>query len=252
MSPLGTSGMAAIDIRSAFDSRPCAPMISRVRNWLAAKLGEGCDHEPVKRAAGLAFVIRVASAAAVYLSQVVLARWMGGFQFGIYVYVWTWVLLLGDLIHLGLPLAAQRFIPEYSAAGRYDFLRGFVAGTPRIAFLLAALAGLIGAALVRLFEVQLDPQYVTPLYLACLTLPFFTLSIMLDGIARSYNWIALGLTPHFLWRPIAVLALMAIAYWAGLAADATTTMEAVVIAAVAMAVAQLAATNRKIAKIVAP
>ena len=54
----------------------------------------------------------------IYLSQILLARWMGSFEFGIYVYVWTWVLLIGDLADLGLASAAQRFIPEYTSRGR--------------------------------------------------------------------------------------------------------------------------------------
>ena len=35
--------------------------------------------------AGMAFAIRVASAGVTFLSQIALARWMGGFEFGIYV-----------------------------------------------------------------------------------------------------------------------------------------------------------------------
>ncbi|HET7850875.1 MAG TPA: lipopolysaccharide biosynthesis protein [Pseudolabrys sp.] len=231
---------------------PFAPVFARAKTWVIASFGGGHDHAVVKRDAGIAFVIRVASAAAVYVSQVVLARWMGGDQFGIYVYAWTWVLLFGDLVHLGLPLAAQRLIPEYSAAGRYDDLRGFLAGTRRLAFLSAAGLGLLGAALVKTVGPHLDPHAIMPLYLACMALPFFTLSIMLDGIARSYNWIALGLAPHFLWRPIAVLALMALAYWVGLSADATGVMAAVVVAAIAMAAVQLAIVDRRLASTVAP
>jgi len=56
------------------------------------------------------FLIRVASAVLAYGSQVLFARWMGDFEFGIYVYVTTWVLLLGPALDLGLGTAAQRFI----------------------------------------------------------------------------------------------------------------------------------------------
>ena len=41
------------------------------------------------RAAGGAFLIRVASAAIAFLTQPLLARWMGSDEFGIYAYVWT-------------------------------------------------------------------------------------------------------------------------------------------------------------------
>jgi len=67
----------------------------------------------VQRLAGLVFLIRVVSAVLAYGTQVLLARWMGGFEFGIYVCVWIWVLLLGSSVDLGLASAAQRLIPEY-------------------------------------------------------------------------------------------------------------------------------------------
>ena len=53
-------------------------------------------------------------AARARLSQVLLARWMGSFEFGIYIYVWTWVLMIGALSDVGLSSAARRFIPEYT------------------------------------------------------------------------------------------------------------------------------------------
>src|SRR6478752_6257117 len=77
-----------------------------------------------QRLAGTAFLIRVVSAALAYLSQIILARWMGTSDYGIYVYVWTWVLLLGSMMDFGTAVSAQKFIPEYRGAGELDLLRG--------------------------------------------------------------------------------------------------------------------------------
>ena len=68
-----------------------AAFLARVAGWRA----DGSDRSIAQRVAGAAFIIRVASAGILYVSQVLLARWMGRFEFGIYVYVWTWVGLLG-------------------------------------------------------------------------------------------------------------------------------------------------------------
>ena len=84
-----------------------AASMARVRVWLA----DGSDRSLAQRTAGAAFLIRVASAGLLYLSQVALARWMGSFEFGVYVYVLTSVLLIGTLADFGLAIAAQRFIP---------------------------------------------------------------------------------------------------------------------------------------------
>ncbi|HVT55853.1 MAG TPA: flippase, partial [Xanthobacteraceae bacterium] len=85
------------------------------------------SHQSIaQRVAGAAFIMRVASAVLVYFSQVLFARWMGKFEFGVYVYVWTWLLLLGAFMPLGLSSTAQRFIPEYKARGDFARLRGFL------------------------------------------------------------------------------------------------------------------------------
>jgi O-antigen/teichoic acid export membrane protein len=90
-----------------------------LRAWLAS------EHGATQRMAGTAFVIRVTGAITLFLSQILLARWMGSAEFGIYVYAWTWLQMVGDIIHLGLPLTAQRTIPEYTQRDDLDGLRGF-------------------------------------------------------------------------------------------------------------------------------
>src|SRR5436853_292836 len=107
--------------------------LRQARAWLT----DASDKSITQRVAGTAFLIRVASAALVYLTQVVLARWMGSFEFGIYVYVWTWVLLIGGLVDFGLASSAQRFIPEYVGPKQLELLRGFLSGARWIVFALA-------------------------------------------------------------------------------------------------------------------
>jgi O-antigen/teichoic acid export membrane protein len=194
--------------------------------------------------AGAAFAIRVLSAGVVFVSQILLARWMGSSEYGTYVYVWTWLLLLGDIVHLGLPLTAQRHIPDYTQRKSFDLLRGYLLGSRWITFGLSTLAAILGALAVRWFEASLDHHAVMPLYLACVGLPFYALSFMLDGIARSYNWIVLGLAPHSLLRPLLLLALVAGVHAAGFPVDATTVLFALVVSIWITALLQLVVLDR--------
>ena len=93
----------------------------------------------------------VVSAAIAFVSQIFLARWMGGFEFGVYVYTWTWVLLIGGMVDLGLGSAAQRFIPEYTEHGKFGLLRGYLGGSRWLATGIATGIALLGAAAV--FEI---------------------------------------------------------------------------------------------------
>jgi O-antigen/teichoic acid export membrane protein len=141
---------------------------------------------------------------------------------------------------------AQRFIPEYTHDNQFDALRGFLIGSRWITFGLATAFALFGAGLIFAFSSSLDPHTVLPFYLACVSLPFFTISLMCDGLARSYNWIVLALGPHTLLRPVVLFALMALAYAAGFPIDATTTMIALTLAIWSTALLQLVLVDRRL------
>src|SRR6516165_6666702 len=86
-------------------------MWSRIRSRVL-----GAEHVLVQRLAGTVFLIRVVSALLAFGSQVLFARWMGSFQFGIYVYVWTWVMLIGQAIDLGLGTCGAALHPTIPRA----------------------------------------------------------------------------------------------------------------------------------------
>src|SRR3954454_6601315 len=125
---------------------PPAPagLIARLKAKLfgTGLAGGTSDASVTRRLAGIIFVIRVLSAGLAYLSQILLARWMGGSDYGIYVYVWTWVLLLGSMLDFGLAASAQKLIPEYRARGEHARLRGFLSGSRWMTFIVSSLVAL--------------------------------------------------------------------------------------------------------------
>jgi O-antigen/teichoic acid export membrane protein len=206
----------------------------------------------MQRLAGTVFMLRVASAVLAYGSQVLLARWMGSFEFGIYVYVWTWVLLIGQSLDLGLGTAAQRFIPEYRESGALDLLRGFLFGSRVVTLVMATLIALCCAGGVWLLTPWLNDYLVVPLYLACISLPAYGLANTQDGIARSHDWVGLSLMPTYVLRQLLLTGLMAVAYLAGLPMNAETAM---IIAAVSIwlpTMGQLLVLNRRLGALIAP
>ena len=103
---LSTSGEGdAPDHAQAVSARGLNRLPARLLARGLALLNGSGDHASTSRAAVMAFLIRVVSAGIAYLSQVLLARWMGSFEYGVFVFVWVWVLILGGLAPLGRPRA---------------------------------------------------------------------------------------------------------------------------------------------------
>src|SRR5258708_22587780 len=120
-----------------------AGALARLRAMLGRLLGGTSEASLTKRLAGTIFIIRVASAALAYASQILLARWMGGSDYGVYVYVWTWVLLLGSMMDFGISASAQKIIPEYRTRGEYALLRGFLSGSRWMTFAASSVVSLL-------------------------------------------------------------------------------------------------------------
>jgi O-antigen/teichoic acid export membrane protein len=232
--------VAAMDAQST----PAMPAGALAR--LRAMLGGSSEASLTKRLAGTIFIIRVVSAALAYLSQILLARWMGGSDYGVYVYVWTWVLLLGSMMDFGISVSAQKLIPEYRAGGEHDLLRGFLSGSRWMTFIVSSATSVLLAAVVKISSPWIEPGTVVPLYIGCLTLPAFVVANTQDGIARSHDWMRLGLMPQFVVRQSLIIGFTAGAFALGFNLGATAAMLASAAAVWIAMIGQMIVLNRRL------
>lgn len=177
-----------------------------------------------------AFGVRVLSAAIAYVTQMVLARWMGSSEYGIYVWIWVWVLILGGLSALGLQVAIIRFVPQYLERGEMDLLAGVLRAGRAIPVAISTGVASLGLVGLQLWGDALPLDYRLPLYLAMGCLPLYTLTEVQDGIGRGRGWIMLGLLPPYVLRPLLILAAMVAAHAFGWPMLATTAAAAALIA----------------------
>ena len=221
-------------------------LAARAAARLKSILAEKSDSRLAQLVAGKVFLVRIGSALLALGSQVLFARWMGSFEFGIYIYVWTWVLMIGALSDVGLSSAARRFIPEYTELKSLDRLRGFLSGSRWLAFVIATGIGITGALGVTLLKPWLDHFTIIPLYLACVTIPIYGLVQVQAGIAQSYDWPNLALMPFYIWRQLIITVLMGLIWLAGAPTNAVTAMIVAVVTTWAVTIGQHALLNRRL------
>lgn len=239
-------------IGSERELRATRPWLTEISQRLRVWFGDGNDRSLARRLAGTAFLIRVAGAVLAYASQVLFARWMGSSEFGIYVYVWTWVLVIGGIVDLGLSSAAQRFIPEYTERRQFDLLRGMLTGARWLAFAVATLVAVVSMLSVYALRPWLDESVVVPLYIACMALPMAGALRVQEGIARSYNWVNLSNLPVYVVRQVVLIAMMGGAYALHLATDAVSATMLGVFSYWIITAGQFFIINRRLAANVAP
>ncbi len=201
-------------------------------------MGEG-DFAAAQYMALAVFCLRVLGAALAYVSQVILARVLGEFEYGVFVVVWTLVVILGIFLPLGFSSSVTRLIPEYQVRGDDERLRGLLVGSRWVAFAGATLFAVVGALGLFLLEPFITSYYVLPLYLGAFCLPLFTVGSIQDGIARAYNQTLMAILPTFIWRPLAILFALVVAVACGAPATAATACYAAIFATWAVALAQM-------------
>src|SRR5215472_4697287 len=234
--------VASLDTQTA-QSLP-AGLVARLKSSLAGGTSEA---SVTRRLAGTIFIIRVLSAALAYLSQILLARWMGGSDYGVYVYVWTWLLLLGSMMDFGISASAQKIIPEYRTSGETALLRGFLSGSRWMTFAVSSAVSLALAGIVKVLSPWIEAGAVVPLYVGCLTLPPFVVANTQDGIARSHDWMRLGLMPQFIVRQALIIGFTAGFFVLGFDLGATAAMAASAAAVWIAMIGQMLVLNRRLA-----
>lgn len=191
-----------------------------------------------QRMALVAFAIRIVSAAIAFVSQIILARLMGEFEYGIYVFVWVLVVLFGNLSCLGFHTAIIRFLPQYHARDALPEIRGLTTTVRIFALVSATGLAIVGIGGLWLFGDWIDSYYIVPLYLGIFSLPMIALGDVMDGTSRAHSWAVSALSPTYIIRPVLILGLMMLAVAIGEPHTARTAMIAAMAATYLTSVTQ--------------
>lgn len=186
--------------------RPLAERIDR-------SLSNHDDASKAQRTSLIAFAIRILSAVIAFVSQVILARLMGPFEYGIFVLVWVAMVIIGGLSPLGFQTAIIRFLPEYAEQNDFSRIRGMLVSSRIFVLLFSSLVALATVGIVYFGAEWFDAYLVLPFIVGAIALPMIALGDMLDGTARAQGWPIRALGPTYILRPLCILVLMVL-IWA--------------------------------------
>jgi O-antigen/teichoic acid export membrane protein len=182
----------------------------------------------VLKSAAQVFAIRLAGAGLAYASMIFLARWLGSYNFGIYVYVFVIVTLLGLALSFGFNSSALRFISSYVAQNKRQRLSGFLKRSYGIVLSLSLLGTLLSAGLVLVFRNIIEPYYFVPLLVGLICVPVWTLLNQFEATARALGWVNIAYVPGYILRPLLLIGLVGGLVYFGGKADAVGALWAII------------------------
>ena len=150
----------------------------------------------------LVFAIRILGAAATYGSMVLLARYLGSFEFGIYAYAIVLISLMALATSFGFNSSGLRFAADYLARGKNSRLSGFLSRSFWLVLTFSVSSTMIGAAIVLTFRTAIPPHYFEPILVGLLCVPIFALMNQCETTARAFRWVNVAYVPGYILRPL--------------------------------------------------
>ena len=155
--------------------------------------------------------------------MIILARWLGAFDFGIL------RLCLGVDHHarpwplpLGFNSSILRFLPDYLARAKFSRVHGFLRQSSVITLVMGLSGAGLGAVLVFVRSAPASRNFTSSRFSsACLCLPLASVLTYLEATSRAFGWMHLAYAPGYIVRPILLVAILGGIVWMGLKPSVT-------------------------------
>jgi O-antigen/teichoic acid export membrane protein len=184
----------------------------------------------VARSSIIAFFVYSAGVGLTYCSQLVIARVVGIDTYGMYAYVFAWVIVLTYCSTLGFDVALLRFVPTYEAQRAWALLQGVIQYAQR----RAAFVGLvvIGVGSCVVLPWTSTPELRNTFLVGFMVVPVLALVRLRCSVLRAFGGVVSALAPDRALRDGMLIALVSVATLVlGWRVDAPSVMLATLISA---------------------
>lgn len=162
--------------------------------------------------------------------EVVLARLLPVDEYGTYVYVWTWLNVLGLICTLGFKGALIRFVSGFRADQEWAQLRGVLRFSTRwTALASVTVGGGVAAGALALKPADASGPMYAGMAVGMTALPLIVLNILRQSALQGLKHVVQADAPYFLLRRVLVIGLAIAGYlvWGKLTAVTTLLLVAV-------------------------
>ncbi|MBT8105316.1 MAG: oligosaccharide flippase family protein [Woeseiaceae bacterium] len=158
------------------------------------------------------FACRITGAALVLVLQVMLARWMGAAEVGVYVLAFSWCILLAAISTLGLASTSLRIIGQAVSQNNPGVIRGFLRRSMQVVVATSLAVALIGAVAALSSGGSLPGGEAAPFLWSLASVPIVSGINVLCVVAVAFQWFGLAHLPTLVFRPAAILAIIALVW----------------------------------------
>ena len=146
------------------------------------------------------------------LTSVLLARWMGVENYGVYVTAMALALLLTVPTGLGLPTLVIRLLASYRVHDQWGLMRGLLIRGNQAVLCASLLTAAIAASVIWLLSFHFSPDKLASFSLALVLIPLVSLGAMRSAALRGLHHVILGQLPESVIMPALFLGLSG-AWW---------------------------------------
>jgi O-antigen/teichoic acid export membrane protein len=176
--------------------------------------GSGTFRAYLVRGASGSFGLKMLSTGLVFLTTLVLSRFLGSTGYGNYAFALAWISLLIYPAMLGLNVLLTREVARYKTDSDWSSLQGLLAWSHTMVLLISLGLALLAAGLVWLLRSHMDQQTATTLWIAMAVLPFMALIRLREGAIRGLGAVVVAQLPQLLIRPALFLTLVVMVHFA--------------------------------------
>ena len=171
--------------------------------------GQGSLRQHLAQAAAGSAALALSSKLLMLLTSVLLARWMGAADYGVYATAMALVLLLTVPTGLGLPTLVVRLLASYGVHQQWGLMRGLLVRGNQAVLGASLVMALIAGAVIWGLGDQLGFAHTAVYVLAMALIPLTALGAMRSATLRGLHHVVLGQLPENLVMPGLFVALLA-------------------------------------------